>query len=247
MKNPTLRSRHLALLLLLVSLALYGVDYLVFGRAPEIAAGFLGNFAFLPVYVLFVTMVIERVIRERERLAIRQKLNMVIGVFFSEAGTELLRNLADFLVDAGELPGRLRVTTRWTDRDFRDAADFLTGYELKIDSRRGDLAHLRQSLVGKREFMLGLLGNPNLLEHEAFTDLLWAVFHLLQELEVRQESAGLPASDLEHLAGDIKRAYALLLREWIVYIRHLQEDYPYLFSLAVRMNPMDPEARPEVV
>jgi hypothetical protein len=27
---------------------------------------------------------------------------------------------------------------------------------------------------------------------------------------------------------------------------HLREDYPYLFSLAVRTNPFDPEARPEV-
>jgi len=30
--------------------------------------------------------------------------------------------------------------------------------------------------------LLGLLGNPNLLEHDSFTDLLWAVFHLMEEL-----------------------------------------------------------------
>ncbi len=246
MKRFTLRAREIALLLLILSLVLYGVDYLVFGHAPEIASGFLGNLAFLPVYVLFVTLMIERVFRERERLAIRQKLNMVIGVFFSEAGTDMLRTFADFLINPGDLAARLRITSQWTERDFREAATFLTGYDLRTDSRKGDLVQLKSYLMGKRGFLLTLLENPNLLEHDEFTDLLWAVCHLLQELEARCELTGLPASDLDHLAGDIRRAYAHLLREWLVYMRHLQRDYPYLFSLAVRLNPMDPAARAEV-
>lgn len=246
MDKISLRARHVALLLLIVSLVLYGIDYFFFGHGPEIAAGFLGNLAFLPLYVLIVTLMIERVFKERERLAIRQKLNMVIGVFFSEAGTDLLRTFADFLMHHGELAARLQITPQWTERDFREAAAFLAGYDLRIDSRKGDLAQLKSYLTGKRGFMLSLLENPNLLEHDEFTDLLWAVCHLLQELEARRELAGLPASDLDHLSGDIRRAYAHLLREWLVYMRHLQRDYPYLFSLAVRLNPMDPAARAEV-
>jgi hypothetical protein len=248
MKRTTnLRARHMALLLIIASFVLYGVDYFVFGHAPEIAAGFLGNIAFLPLYVLFVTLMIERVIKERERHVIRQKLNMVIGVFFSEVGTELMRHLAGFLVDCQELAQRLKVTGHWTNRDFRAAEVFLAGHPLKVDIRAGELTFLREFLLEKRGFMLGLLENPNLLEHDEFTDLLWAVTHLLQELEARQRLAGLPDSDLEHLSGDIIRASAHLLREWVVYMRHLRHDYPYLFSLAVRMNPLDPEARPEVV
>jgi hypothetical protein len=94
--------------------------------------------------------------------------------------------------------------------------------------------------------MLGLLENPNLLEHDEFTDLLWAVFHLIEELEARSSFAGLSSADLDHLSGDINRAYSLLLREWLTYIRHLKQDYPYLFSLAVRTNPLNPEARAEI-
>jgi hypothetical protein len=246
MKHASLRARDVASLLLIVSLVLYSIDYFVFGHGPEIASSFLGNLAFLPVYVLFVTLMLERVFKERERLAIRQKLNMVIGVFFSEVGTDLLRTFADFLVHPGELAARLRVVPNWTGREFRGAATFLADYDLRIDSRQGDLASLKRYLTGKRGFMLGLLENPNLLEHNEFTDLLWAVFHLIQELEARRELVGLPASDLDHLAGDIRRAYSHLLREWLVYMRHLQRDYPYLFSLAVRLSPMDPAACAEV-
>jgi len=108
------------------------------------------------------------------------------------------------------------------------------------------LLGLKKFLVNKRNFLLALLENPNLLEHETFTDLLWAVFHLTEELEVRDNLNKLPASDIEHIKGDIIRVYGLLIAEWINYMRHLKTDYPYLFSLATRMNPFNPKASPIV-
>jgi hypothetical protein len=72
------------------------------------------------------------------------------------------------------------------------------------------------------------------------------VFHLADELSHRKTVQHLPDSDYKHLAGDIKRAYRLLLREWVSYMEHLKNDYPYLFSLAVRTNPLNPDASPEV-
>jgi hypothetical protein len=100
--------------------------------------------------------------------------------------------------------------------------------------------------VGKREFMLALLENPNLLEHESFTELLWAVFHLTEELDNRENVKQLSDADLEHISNDIKRAYIALISEWLKYMKHLKNEYPYLFSLAVRMNPFDPNAKPEI-
>ena len=246
MNSKYLRSRNVALLLLIVSLLLYGLDYLVFGHGTEIAAGFVANLAFVPVYVLFVTLMIERLLKERERVALRQKLNMVIGVFFSEMGTLLLADAFTFLRNGEELVVRLRVTTQWTQADFRQVAAWLAAFDMEVESRAGDLLALKRFLRKKRGFMLGLLENPNLLEHDEFTDLLWAVFHLMEELEARASFDRLPAADLEHLSGDIKRAYGHLVREWIVYLRHLRVDYPYLFSLAVRTNPLNPEVRAEV-
>ena len=246
MNSKHLRSRNVALLLLIVSCLLYGLDYLAFGHGPEIAAGFVANLAFVPIYVLFVTLMIERLLRERERIALRQKLNMVIGVFFSEMGTTLLGDGFVFLRNGGELASRLRITPQWTEADFREVAAYLGNFDFRVESRPDDLSALKRFLRVKRGFMLGLLENPNLLEHNEFTDLLWAVFHLMEELAARDSFAGLPDSDLEHLCGDITRAYSLLVREWIVYLRHLKLDYPYLFSLAVRTNPLNPEARVEV-
>lgn len=246
MKLSQIRSRNIALFMLMASVIIYVADYYIAGNSRDILLGFLGNFAFLPIYVLFVTLMIERVLREREREALRQKLNMVIGVFFSEVGTALITDTLSFIREPGELTERLQFSPHWTDKDFNLAKVFLEGHEIQMDSSKGDLLALKSFLVDRKGFMLGLLENPNLLEHDEFTDLLWAVFHLIQELEARKSLSGLPKADMEHLSGDIRRAYNYLLREWVVYMQHLKRDYPYLFSLAVRTNPMNPEARVEM-
>ena len=234
-------------LMLLVSLVLYLIDYFLFPRAEEIGFSFMSNVAFLPVYVLFVTLMIERVLKEREREAMLKKMNMVIGVFFSEVGTRLLHDLMGFLADGRELSLRLRPTVHWNDADFTAARDFIKAQHISLDSRGGDLAALKLFLSEEKGVLLTLLENPNLLEHDSFTDLLWAVFHLMQELQARQSLERLPETDLDHLSGDLQRAFNHLLTEWLSYLWHLRHDYPYLYSLAVRMNPMNPEARAEVL
>lgn len=76
----------------------------------------------------------------------------------------------------------------------------------------------------------------------AFTELLWAVFHLTEELSMRKDFTQVVNADGIHIAGDIKRASVILIAEWLAYMRHLKNEYPYLFSLAVRTNPFDPHA-----
>ena len=43
-----LKTRNLAFLLLILSLVIYGADYLVFGEAGDIVSSFMGNLAFFP-------------------------------------------------------------------------------------------------------------------------------------------------------------------------------------------------------
>ena len=111
-----------------------------------------------------------------------------------------------------------------------------------INTVGGDLAALKKLLLGDYDFALRLLENQILLEHERFTELLWAVSHLTEELAHRTNLQDLTSADSKHLAGDIQRAYGFLMREWLSYMEHLKKEYPYLFSLAIRTNPFDPDA-----
>ncbi len=229
-------------LLLFVSLAFYALHYLFFRDARRLFVDLLDNLAFLPVQVLIVALIINQLLVGREKRDKLHKLNMVIDAFFSEAGISLLKQLAGFDAAVTELQGLLQLKPGWRAENYKRALQELGHYADRIDSRRSNLDELKSFLQARRNFLLMLLENPNLLEHELFTDLLWAVFHLAEELGFRPGFANLPPTDLDHLSQDIKRAYRLLIREWLTYMRHLQADYPYLFSLSLRVNPFDRQA-----
>jgi hypothetical protein len=94
--------------------------------------------------------------------------------------------------------------------------------------------------------MVSMLENPYLFEHDTFTELMQALFHLTEELRVRERLIDLPDTDYDHLSSDINRVYGLLVREWLLYMKYLKSNYPYLFSLAMRTNPFDVNASPIV-
>ena len=108
--------------------------------------------------------------------------------------------------------------------------------------RRDPLGHSRIHGVISR-----LLENPVLIEQEDFSETLLAIFHLADELGSRPSFDDLPETDLKHLTGDMNRAYQRLVEQWIIYLEHLKNQYPYLFSLAIRKNPFDSDADSVVV
>jgi hypothetical protein len=236
----------LGLSLIALSALLYLFHYAIFRDAHHIFIYMVGDIAFVPIEVLMVTLIIHRLLTEREKRSMLKKLNMVIGAFFSEVGTHLFKSLYDFDAHSETIRKDLIVGNKWSKKDFARTLKHLEGYEYNIDSRSSDLVNLKSFLIEKRDFLLRLLENPNLLEHESFSELLWAVFHLTEELASRDDFSELPQTDLDHLSGDIKRAYVLLISQWLHYMQHLRIDYPYLFSLAIRTNPFDPQAHAEV-
>lgn len=223
--------------LVALSVVIYLVNYFIFWDGRDLLFYLMIDLAFLPVEVLIVGVIVERLIARRAKDAIAQKLNMVIGAFFSELGAPLLARLLPAMCGAGEIQERLHVRASWKKEDFSRAFQYARTLQCEVDLRRVDLYALRAYMVEKRDFILRLLENPNLIEHDRFTDLLWAVTHVVEELEARPTLTDLPEADEAHLQLDVRRAYNALMAEWILYVEHLKTAYPYLFSLVVRMHP----------
>jgi hypothetical protein len=234
------------LALITLSAAIYFIHSKIFGDFRITMNYMLGNIAFLPIEALIVTLVLHRLLTQREKAARLQKLNMVIGTFFSEAGNWQLAYFSDIDPDNDKMKTHLCINSKWTDNDFSAAAKKLKEYSFKIDQKKLDLLKLKGFVMSKRDFLLGLLENPNLLEHESFTELLLAYFHLIEELAARTVISPLKENDLKHITGDSNRVYVLLAAQWIEYMKHLGRNYPYLFSLAIRTNPFDKEATVEI-
>lgn len=226
-----------AVSLVVLSTLLYILHYAIFKDSHHIYSYVLTDLAFLPIEVLIVSMIIDKLIGIRETRERLEKLNMVIGVFFSEIGTSLLGRLSGYDTNHAKLASKNE-----SGEGLAALGDKLKNHEYVIDIDRAELKELNDFLAGRREFLLRVLENPTMLEHESFTDLLWAVFHLMEELSHRADFSTLPETDLHHLQGDIKRVYGELVTQWLAYMKHLEENYKFLFSLALRTNPFDKSA-----
>ena len=233
---------RLGMALIVLSVAIYMLHYAIFRDAHHILIYLVGDIAFVFIEVLMVTLILHELLSQREKRLRLEKMNMVIGAFFSEVGTGLLQYMVRCDLGLETVRDRLQVTTLWTEEQFDHVEASLKGYAYKIDHEKLDVVDLRAYLSSKIDFLLRLMENPNLLEHESFTNLLMAVFHLTEELVARGEVPTLPDSDRRHLAGDAERVYSQLVARWLDYMGHLRGNYPYLFSLAVRTNPFDEDA-----
>ncbi|MDT8357266.1 MAG: hypothetical protein RQ758_02040 [Methanomicrobiaceae archaeon] len=233
---------RLALALIAASVIIYTIKLQVLHNLEVTVNYIFNSLGFLPINVLIVTLIINQLLAMRSKREKLEKLNMVIGTFFSEVGTHLLAFISDHDPDLEKLRSHLVVQGDWDDEDFRKAESRLRELDYSVDMKKEELEYLHSYLSDHRDFLLRLLENPVLLEHESFTDLLRAVFHLTEELGRREDLSSIPDSDVTHLSGDVERSYRFLAQQWLDYANYLRKRYPYLFSLAMRTNPFDATA-----
>ncbi|MEI6309322.1 MAG: hypothetical protein WCP58_06755 [bacterium] len=225
------------LALLALSALLFGITYALTGDLRSIGTWFLQSLAFMPLEVLLVTIILSELLRITERRKLQEKMNVLIGIFFSEVGAQLLQLLLRFDPEAQKLQPGLQLAANWSDRNFTNARAFLFTQDFHIDSQHGDLVALRSLLLPEKRWILQLLESPILAEFEGFTNLIWALIHLIEELAFRRDLTQLALPDSQHLSLDIQRVYVPLIGAWLEYMKHLSRHYPYLYSLAIRTNP----------
>jgi hypothetical protein len=236
----------LAIFLVILSIMTYTLHYLLFKDLHHILIYAIGDLAFVFIEVLLVTLIIHELLERRERASRLSKLNMVIGAFFSEVGLGLIQMINKMQCEPDIACRDVKVRKEWTHKDFTETMEQLKARKGVVKVEPNGLEEMREFLTQRRDFLLRLMENPNLLEHERFTELLLAVFHITDELIARESFDHLPSTDLVHLGGDAQRAYGRLIMEWVAYLEYLQKAYPYLFSLAIRENPLDAAASPIV-
>jgi hypothetical protein len=228
------------------SLILYLIDFACFRDWYSLSASSLANLAFLPISVMVVTLIIDRLLSARDREMRLEKINMLVSAFFANLGAKLLTIFASRDEQSQYLQDHFGNPDAWDRMRVREAHRLLAAHSYEVALTATDLKELREFLSQKGDYLLRLLENPNLHEHERFTELLRAIFHLAEELSFREDISKLPDSDRNHLAGDLNRCYGPLVREWVHHMWHLKSHYPYLFSLAIRTNPFDRSASPIV-
>lgn len=227
----------LAVALIAISTLTYFIHYLIFHDPHHIFIFLVGDIAFVFLEVFLVVLVIERLLTRREKQPMLNKLNMIAGAFFSEVGNRLLSELVKCYERQDVICPCLDIGPQWGRKEYKKALEFVHHFQDKPVCSNIDLDKLRDFLVEKRPFILRLIENPNVLEHEHGSNLLWAVLHLTEALEARSRLGDLTEDDREYLSDSIQRVYRLMAAEWINYVHYLQSSHPFLFSLTLKTHP----------
>jgi len=230
-----------------VSAILYFLQINIFHSTRDTFFYLFQDLAFVPIQVMLVSFIINQLLERREKENFFKKLNMVISVFFSEIGYELLKKYKVLDADFEKNKQNFLIQSEWKDNDYKNAIKNLSKIRFSFVINQQNLESLKQFLLDKRTIMLRLLENENLLEHEDFSDMLLAISHLTEELEFRKSFQNLYENDKSHLAKDIERFFYALLKEYFLYMMHLKNNYPYLFSLYVRVNPFTGKDTAEII
>ena len=236
-----------SIIMVLLIIIIYGSNYLVLGDAEHIISYVWTHLGFIPVDILLVAFLLDEIIEKKEKEAMLEKLDMLMSTFFSEVGNELISQLSTVNKYKASTEN-LKSIKNWNEEDFdnklselkKSTVDFSA--DVPVEQREEFLENLRTLLAGKREFIINLINNPNLLEKEEFTGLINAILHLDEELEHRTDLALVSDADFGHLNGDMQRVYEKLVYEWVYYLRYLYKHYPYMIALIIRTNPFDETA-----
>ncbi|PAB58996.1 hypothetical protein [Anaeromicrobium sediminis] len=232
--------------LLGLSLILYTLHYLAFRDMHHILVFSFEHVAFIPIEVLLVTLIIEGAIERKEKMKIMEKLNTLIGLFFSELGLKVLKDFISADPNIDKIRERLIIYKDSEDEIFKELKTLADDYEYDVDVEKINFLELKEFLNSHRNFLMGMMQNPYLLEHDTFTDLLKAVFHLQEELNFRSSMNEIKEKDKEHLKGDVIRIYKLITYEWVVYMEYLKTEYPFMYATALMNNPFDKRSVDEI-
>lgn len=227
MKNIT-HYLFVSLILIFLSFVMFLIHYLIFGQLENTIYYSLMSLCFIPVNILAVTLVFEKLVERRTKLERLSKLNMLVGLFFSDMGFNLLR-----LIVAGD------EKVHFLNLDFSDLKSCkhtLKAYDHDIYFELINFSELKELVIEGRDILANLIGNSNVLEHEIFTDLLMSLMHLRDEILFIQHKE-LSQEDYAHLKCDIIRVYKALTFQWINYLSHLKQFYPYQYNSAIKYNP----------
>ena len=234
MKKST---KTIVVLLLVLSIGIYAVQIGIFHDWKDTAFYMLQDWAFLPIQIALVTVVVGKIINDREKKERIEKTRILTSSFFSDLGNELLEAFVPEISNRTEIAEIMSPNVQWTKEDYEKAVAALRNTPPILQCSGTDFEHIKTIFAEKRMTLLVISSNPSLLEHEAFTDMLWAIFHLNDEFSYRGDLTQLLEPDQYHLNVDAQRVLSETMINWLCHLEFLQKEYPYLYQLEVHRNP----------
>jgi len=160
---------------LISAVIVYLLQILIFHNSHETFFLIFQDVAFLPVEVVLISFILEKYLDRREKQEKFRQMQVVISAFYSDVGTSLIRNFSHFNTNFQKLKEEFSFEQDIIHPTKEKMWNFVCDFDYAMDSRAGDLSALKNFLLTKKPYILRMFENPNLLEHDQFTDMLWSV------------------------------------------------------------------------
>lgn len=239
MKKRTKENILIGAGLVLLSLLLHYFHYLIFKDIHHTLIFLAADIAFIPMEVFFTTIVLDGFLERREKEHFLEKLNMLVGVFYTEIGGRILQ---EFVMASNPIKECKEISSiedsMWNENFPKALEKLKASCQYKVDLNKINIRELKEELHESKDLLITFITNESLHDHETFTDMIMSLLHLKEEIDSR---CCLEIEEYEktHIESDMAVAYRYLTIEWCEYMSYLNKNYPNLFIKALINNPFD--------
>lgn len=215
----------LIFLMLFATAAMYGLHYLIFRDPHHIGIFFISDVAFLPLEVLLVSLVLDRIVersRDNENLG---KVCILQSIFFRDCGADMIRYFLTCDQNRMELVSAMAVQEDWSPRDFENTRKFLRSYDFVLDPKKMDFFAIHFHLEKHHSFFLTLLESSSLTDHDEFTELLLTLYHFWEELNEQPDLYALSPEKVSLFHEYATDSYRLLSSEWLTNMQTIKKSH----------------------
>ncbi|MGN8773192.1 hypothetical protein [Candidatus Weimeria sp. HCP3S3_B5] len=224
-------TRRVIVALIAVSALIYAVQIAVFHDVRTTAFYFLQDMAFMPITIAIATIVVGEIISLREKRERLEKTQMLTSSFFTGIGAYLLKEIIR-MTDTDQFITEVVRGSSYDKRQEKEILDRIRKMDLTVHIDREGYDRIRQIIRENQTNIFIIASNPLVIEHEAFTDMLWGIFHLMDEYRLRGDWDDLSAQDIEHFDQDFERILRAMLINWVRDVRYLRENFPDFYAVA---------------
>ncbi|SHF12957.1 hypothetical protein SAMN05443638_1371, partial [Clostridium fallax] len=136
----------IGIILVGLSIFLHYLHFLIFKDLHHTLIFLFADIAFIPMEVFFTSVVIEKFLERREKSHMIEKINMLIGVFYSELGIKILQLIIHGDNKVQALRKNAILDKNYNENDFKTLEEKFKSYNYELDVHKIDLSSLKNIL-----------------------------------------------------------------------------------------------------
>lgn len=187
----------------------------------------------IPINAILTTFLLDSIFKCILRRKERKKINMLIDIFYSEIGNDILKVISKADKCAERIKCLSTIKKEWLIGEYQKIFDDFDNFENCLDIDKLDLDLLRKLLEDATPISIHFLTNTSLQDREEFKEIVLAILHLKKDLDykdIENDKSG-------YIKKEIEELYLLLSKRWMNYMYHLEEFKPRLFERALLNSP----------